>query len=886
MRRRYISILALAALLPSAPLPASGQTPVTAVPTQSAPSGTAVPDESGDTATPDGDTATAPEVSESERRGELASELYKKVKFMLYEGELESNLYPAALEAIRAASEALDAADNQADTDRATSIIIDLNPLMAKGAVYYSTGGDSARQAEFARAYVDTQTLPAIDASKFERDPRLFPQLVYSAAYGATQAGDIEDAKRYFRLYLDSGDEAQRRNVVKYYGQACLSTGDFAAGLDVLQKASDSYPTDIQILTLALQTCLDGRLTDRIPPLLDKALALNPNDEKLLNLRAQIYEHNGEYAPAVDIYLRLAETHPNSLEIRRSIASCYYNLGASHYNSSIMETDEKAATRHRRQSKTYFNQAANALGHVLANTPSDMKYLRALAHSYAAMGEKEKFEEVNQTIRGFGGDAVAFNAMPSLIGNEHTVLAGAQGGTSAPGRDSAAATPSGVPSFQDFASPYIKERLAGWAARGEFEKLEDYKKRVTEGGTEATYDALLKEAEKQYLDKYARRLLISDLKLLPYDADNEIYRIDTPYGPTMVKVPVKGHEAEAFKAGWEGAQLRAPRFMIRDNQVALASITYVVGGKKYEYSAEDALTYRTPRVYVDLESFINVPGDPAGSSGDTTGVTAIFKDSDVDRDIPVTGRKAGNLFALIIANQHYAQADEVSGALHDGDTFEKYCTRTLGIPKENVIMVNNATGNQVRDALASLVRKVKGCGPEAEAIVFYAGHGLPDESTSEAYMMPVDANPLLTSTLIPMKEVYATLGSMPAAATSVFIDACFSGTDREGSMINKARGVALATRPASPEGNMFVLTAASSKETALPYREKDHGLFTYYLLKKLQESKGNATLRQIADYVISNVRNTAESVNGKPQNPTVSTSGTMATSWDSKRLKP
>ena len=351
-----------------------------------------------------------------------------------------------------------------------------------------------------------------------------------------------------------------------------------------------------------------------------------------------------------------------------------------------------------------------------------------------------------------------------------------------------------------------------------------------------------------------------------------------------MKVPLKGHEAEAFKAGWETAQIRAPRYMIRDGKVALASVSYVVGGRKYEYSAADAAGYSTPRVYVDMAGIL---GGDNETSGDGSGpAIGIFKDSDVDVNIPVTGRKAPGTFALVIANERYAKADNVYGALHDGDTFARYCTSTLGIPQNNIIAVNDATGNQVRDALSTLSRKVKGYGPTAEVIVFYAGHGLPDESNGEAYMMPVDANPMLPATLIPMAEIYSTIGALPSEATSVFVDACFSGTDRSGEMINKARGVVFATRPATPEGNMFVLTAASSKETALPYKEKYHGLFTYWLLKKLQESKGNASLKQIAEYVISNVRNTAESVNGKPQNPTVSTSGRMATEWDSKTLKP
>ena len=871
MKKRYISIPLFAALLAAGAFTPAVRGEQPASPAMEAPAPLGPADEA-----PADSVATLP--SPAKVKGEEASELYKQVKFMLYEGDLEANIYPTALEATRTALEALDLAEDAADRDRASSILLDLNPLMARGAIFYSGQGDSKRQADFARAYIDVRENPSMAGKNFETIPGLLPQLLYCAAYGATQDGDTEAAKRYFRLYLDTDDEAQRQNVVKYYGQACLATGDYRAGLDALAAATDRSPTDLQILTLALQTCLDGGLTDRMSPLLEKALMLSPNDEKLLNLQAQLYEREGEYGPAVDLYLRLLETHPNSLELNRSLATCYYNLGASHYNSSIMESDEKVATRHRRQSKTYFRSAANSLSHVLANTPSDMKYLRALAQTYAAMGEKEKFEEVNQSIRAFGGDAVAFNAMPQMMASESGAIPGAAA-------DNGAGAAAAVPSFQDYAAPIITSQLGEWAKRGEFETIEDYRRRLTEGGAESRYQQLLKQAEKDYLDRYARQLVISDLRLSPYDIDNETYRIDTPYGATVVKVPLKGHEAEAFKAGWESARIRAPRFIIRDNKVAIASVTYVVNDRKYEFSADDAAGYSTPRVYVDMAGIL-ASDTPSDSSDPSAKVTAIFKDSDVDVNIPVTGRKAPGMFALIIANEQYEKADDVYGALHDGDTFAKYCNRTLGIPESNIITLSNATGNQVRDALATLVRKVKGYGPEAEAVVFYAGHGLPDEATSEAYMMPVDANPLLMTTLIPMKEFYATLGQMPSACTSVFVDACFSGTDRSGSMINKGRGVAFATKAAVPEGNMFVLTAASSKETALPYKEKYHGLFTYYLLKKLQESKGNTTLRQLADYVISNVRHTAETVNSKPQNPTVSTSGDLSTSWDSKKLKP
>ena len=89
----------------------------------------------------------------------------------------------------------------------------------------------------------------------------------------------------------------------------------------------------------------------------------------------------------------------------------------------------------------------------------------------------------------------------------------------------------------------------------------------------------------------------------------------------------------------------------------------------------------------------------------------------------------------------------------------------------------------------------------------------------------------------------------------------------------------------TPKGNMFTLSAASGNETAMPYKEKHHGLFTYYVLKKLQETKGNVTLKELSEYVIDNVRRQSTIVNKKPQTPQVSTSGKMTEEWSKRKLR-
>jgi hypothetical protein len=126
---------------------------------------------------------------------------------------------------------------------------------------------------------------------------------------------------------------------------------------------------------------------------------------------------------------------------------------------------------------------------------------------------------------------------------------------------------------------------------------------------------------------------------------------------------------------------------------------------------------------------------------------------------------------------------------------------------------------------------------------------------------------------------------MPARSITVFLDACFSGPGRDGSMLVSARGVTVKAKASVPAGNMVVFSAASGDETAHPYREKGHGLFSYFLLKKLQESKGDATLGELAGYISTGVSRQPIVVNGKSQTPTTTPSSALSDKWQSIKLK-
>ncbi len=820
-------------------------------------------------------------IAETTRLVEKASASYKNLKFIQYDGVTEETLYPEVMTVYDDVRAALGAPALEAsDVTRFKGILLDLSDLLRKGSVYYSNKGDMGEMTRYATVYVDLRNDPMMKDMAFgNADSGLYPSLVYCAASGAYNNGNYEKAVDYLDEYLNTGATDRREQVSLFLAQACLNAKCPERGLNKVIAATEQYPANFNLLMLALQNCLDSGETERMQPLLTKALAMRPDDEQLLMAQGRLFEDEGNYSSAIDIYQRLYEQKPNSMAVNQHLALCYYNLGADYYNKALMESEEKASKRYSRQAQAYFSSAVSKLETVVENDPTNPKYLKALAITYGCLGNKTRLDELNLRMQALGMPAMPMNGMPESIAfaeNRST------GGSSASGVH--------IPDFQEFARGYVEKELASWSKRGEFEKTEDYEKRVNKDNVYQQYQMLCKKAEKDYLQKYAGRLRINDLSLEPYDVDNESYKINSAMGPIVVKVPLKNKEAEAFKSSWSSIQVRNPKYFIKDNHVAIASVELVTsGGKTYRYDASQAANYDFTDVAIDMQSFI-AQGNSRRDRGETAqgaGKPKVLRaKSDVDENIPLTSRKAEKTIALIIANENYKQVTDVESALNDGETFAKYCTMTLGIPESQVMLYENVTYAEMLGALRKLRQLTDALGDGVDVILYYAGHGFPDEGNKEAYLLPVDGDGFTSATSFSLKKLYSDLGSMGADNVMVFLDACFSGATREGGMLAEARGVALKPRVSDPEGNMFVLSAASDQETALPYREKNHGLFTYYLLKKIQDTKGNVTLKDLSQYVEEMVKKNSLTVNQKLQTPRTSVSGRMRDTWTNKRLRP
>ena len=264
---------------------------------------------------------------------------------------------------------------------------------------------------------------------------------------------------------------------------------------------------------------------------------------------------------------------------------------------------------------------------------------------------------------------------------------------------------------------------------------------------------------------------------------------------------------------------------------------------------------------------------------------SIASETSVDKNIPVAAQYDMNTFAVIIGNEQYAEDVTVPYAGNDAKTFKEYVQRTLGVPDKQINYIENAGLNKIRTAVRWLAKAMEVTNGKGKAIFYYAGHGIPDEASKTTYLLPVDGMSGDTESAYPLSRLYQELGTISSERITVFLDACFNGGKREGDMLASARGVAIKTKTAAPQGNMIVFSAATGDETAFSLKSQQHGLFTYYLLKKLQESKGQLTLGDLSDYLVKEVKRESFEKNNKIQTPVVNAASALEASWRNMKLK-
>ena len=239
---------------------------------------------------------------------------------------------------------------------------------------------------------------------------------------------------------------------------------------------------------------------------------------------------------------------------------------------------------------------------------------------------------------------------------------------------------------------------------------------------------------------------------------------------------------------------------------------------------------------------------------------------DIEKNIPSSKTLNKNALAIIFGIEQYKNVAGVTFASRDAAVVSNYFETALGIPKKNrtYLSINDDVTKGEFDKVFSqggwLEKRVK---DDSDVYIFYAGHGAPLIDKKEAYLIPYDGDPNYPSqTGYSLDQLYENLEKLHARSVTVFLDACFSGANREDQpLLADARPIFIDIQKPSARG-ITVFSASSSNEISSAYPDKKHGLFTYFMLKGLQgnadiNSDKKITIGELGEYIRSNVSDTA-----------------------------
>lgn len=316
---------------------------------------------------------------------------------------------------------------------------------------------------------------------------------------------------------------------------------------------------------------------------------------------------------------------------------------------------------------------------------------------------------------------------------------------------------------------------------------------------------------------------------------------------------LSGNEVEDLSAFKSGESKTITHNLVTTNDFNAQSIIL-----KYELTEKYGKYGQTKTITLELNQEIasrDLKIQPVKSDPSSGEIIIATLSSAVDKDIPVSAIKFPNRFALIIGNENYTDyqsglnsESNVAFARNDASVFRQYAGKVLGVEERNIFFITDATSGKMNLEISRMEEILKRAGKNAELIFYYAGHGFPDEVTQFSYLVPVDVSASNISSGIRMSDLYKRFSETGAARITIFLDACFSGGGRNSGLL-AARMVKIKPKADNLSGNMVVFTASSGEQSALPNVSVKHGMFTYFLLKKMQETKGNISYSELLKYL-------------------------------------
>lgn len=232
------------------------------------------------------------------------------------------------------------------------------------------------------------QMAARVDDPRWLKPDSIVAEVRYYQGIAAWQKGDTIDAVRLFSMARHGGYPGKEAYD---YALVCLS--DLGNEREVVKLAWEAFinfgTSDPQYIRILINDFVSREDYSGANDLLEEAMAVNPDDDELLNLKGLVVESQQSIYEALPYYQRC-------IELNDSNASGQFNVGRFFYNKA-QETRQNSRLYGKRLAdmvNPIYREALPYLEKSFALNPHNEELINALRDIYYKLGEAQKLQAI------------------------------------------------------------------------------------------------------------------------------------------------------------------------------------------------------------------------------------------------------------------------------------------------------------------------------------------------------------------------------------------------------------------------------------------------------------------------------------------------------------
>ena len=337
--------------------------------------------------------------------------------YALYESERDKGtnsdaMYSRLIESYNGFVKVVEAPDNSQYITGAKNRLRAMYPQLINGAVYYSGQKQAAKGLELAQAYIEMPSLSVFRGEMLTKDSR-YASVLFYAAQASYSLQKFAQAQRYFEEYLNlnAGNELQEKDAYVYLNMIWGAQKNYVQQEAVLEKANARFPQNLDFLYNLVNVHIATNNMEKLVAAIDRILAIDPNNVKVLPIKARLMERMGKNMEALDVYKRLYALNPNSFELMTGVARANFNVATEIVNSGLTIANDADYALVRQRAMPYLYDAQDLFIKILQQEPTSKIYMQGLAGVYQYMDMTAEYE----VLSGIVADGASYELFPSRL---------------------------------------------------------------------------------------------------------------------------------------------------------------------------------------------------------------------------------------------------------------------------------------------------------------------------------------------------------------------------------------------------------------------------------------------------------------------------------------